>query len=165
MTAVYSGGLVYEYSQEASKYGLVEISGNTVTELDDFKTLKDKLAQTPAPTDDGGYLQKGSASTCPSKSSTWNVDGDGLPAIPVPAKKYMTSGAGKGPGLEGKGSQEAGTQSSGTATAGSGTVTSTSTSTKSAGAGSSVRVPEWTVAPFACFAIVFASSLFGASLL
>lgn len=32
MTGVYSGGLVYEYSEEGSKYGLVKINGNNVEE-------------------------------------------------------------------------------------------------------------------------------------
>jgi 1,3-beta-glucanosyltransferase GAS5 len=160
MTAVYSGGLVYEYSQEASKYGLVTIDGNSVTELPDFKTLKSKLAQTPPPSGNGGYNQNGSPSTCPAKSTTWDVDGDGLPSIPEPAKKYMTSGAGKGPGLNGPGSQDSGVDSTGTATAGSGKVTSTAKS-----AAGTYRAPEWSVVPFIYTGVVFASTLLGACLL
>jgi len=165
MTAVYSGGLVYEYSEEGSKYGLVKISGNSVTPLDDFNTLKTKLAATKAPTGDGGYLTNGAASQCPSESSTWNVTwGNNLPAIPAPAVKYMSKGAGKGPGLTGAGSQNAGTQSSGTASAGAGKVTATG-GAQSTGAAASLRVPEFSAAPYVCGLIVIASTLFGATLL
>ena len=121
-TAVYSGGLVYEYSQEESKYGLVTISGSTVSELPDFTALKSAYANQPNPTGDGGYKKSGKASTCPAQSANWAVANDNLPAIPEPAKKYMTQGAGTGPGLLGLGSQTAGTPSTGGAQAGSGSV-------------------------------------------
>jgi 1,3-beta-glucanosyltransferase GAS5 len=45
--------------------------------------------------------------------------------MPDGAKKYMDSGAGKGPGLKGPGSQNAGGQSTGTAQPGSGRATTT----------------------------------------
>jgi hypothetical protein len=124
MTSVFSGGLVYEYSQEPSKYGLVEIEGGKVTELEDFQTLKEAFAAQQNPSGDGGYKKDGKASVCPAASDNWAVEDTGLPAIPEPAKKYMTNGAGKGVGLGGAGSQSAGTGSSGTAKPGSGTVTS-----------------------------------------
>ncbi|RAL58352.1 hypothetical protein DID88_005769 [Monilinia fructigena] len=82
MTGVYSGGLVYEYSEEGSKYGLVTISGGSVTEGDDFKALKSAFAKTSNPNGDGGYSSSNKASDCPAKSSTWNVTSDALPAIP-----------------------------------------------------------------------------------
>jgi len=164
MTAVYSGGLVYEYSEEGSKYGLVKISGNSVNPLDDFDTLKTKLAATKAPTGDGGYLTNGVPSKCPVESSTWNVTwGNNLPSIPAPAKKYMNQGAGKGPGLKGAGSQNSGTRSSGTASAGAGKVTATGSA--STGAAASLRVPEFSAAPYVCGLIVIASTLVGATLL
>ena len=180
MTNVYSGGLVYEYSEEGSGYGLVKINGNSVTETTGFTDLKNALANTTAPTGDGGYLANGGASTCPSTSSTWEVTqftGDQLPAIPSGAVTYMSKGAGKGPGLTGAGSQNAGGASSGTATAGSGVATSTATpstsgtssgassSSTSKGAASGLVVPPMGVAPFAMAAIVIVSSIFGAALL
>lgn len=170
MTPVYSGGLVYEYSEEGSNYGLVTINGNSVTENNDFNALRDALAKAPAPAGDGNYKSSGSASTCPSRSSTWDVGNDALPAIPEPAKKYMTQGAGTGPGLTGEGSQNAGTRSTATATPGSGAVTSvasasSASSTQSKGAASSVRAPEMGAAPFVCGLVVLASTLFGAALL
>lgn len=174
MTPVYSGGLVYEYSQEASNYGLVEINGDNVTELTDFNTLEQKFKSTDNPSGDGGYNSTGGASGCPAYSSpNWLVQNDTLPAIPDGAKKYMTQGAGTGPGLSGTGSQNAGGASSGTATAGSGTVTqtgssssstSTSTSTHSSAAGH-LAAPEWSLAPMLCAVVIVLSTLLGAALL
>lgn len=167
MTSVYSGGLVYEYSQEESKYGLVQLNGNSVTEFPDFTALKSAFAGTSNPTGDGGYKSSGSPSTCPPQSSTWNVTSDALPALPAPAAKFMKQGAGAGVGLTGAGSQNAGTQSSGTATAGSGSVSATSTaaSGKKTGAASDLRAPEMAVAPIICGLVVLASTFLGATLL
>lgn len=131
MTPVYSGGLVYEYSQEASNYGLVTISGSSVSERPDFTALKTALANTPPPSGDGGArTSDGSASTCPPKSSTWEVDTTDLPAMPKGALAYMQHGAGAGPGLQGKGSQNAG--NSAAPSAGSGSSASQSGSPSSA---------------------------------
>lgn len=178
MTGVYSGGLVYEYSEEGSGYGLVTISGNTVTEKSDFTALMNQLKANPAPSGDGGYKSNGSPSTCPATSSTWEVTeftGDELPAIPSGAVQYMSKGAGKGPGLSGSGSQNAGGASSGTATPGSGSATATasgasntasgSSTSTSSGAASSLSIPALGMAPFAMTAIVLVSTLLGAALL
>lgn len=107
MTPVYSGGLVYEYSEEGSGYGLVEINGNSVTELDDFTAYQKALAANK-PSGDGGYKQNLPPSQCPKPSNSWEVtdfDGEDLPAIPDGAVKYLDNGAGSGPGLNGDGSQ------------------------------------------------------------
>ena len=185
MTGVYSGGLVYEYSNEASNYGLVEISGSSVKELPDFSALMTAYKNTPNPQGDGGYNSTGGASGCPVESADWQVGNDSLPAIPAPAQKYMTSGAGKGPGLTGAGSQNAGVESSGTATQGSGNVagytstavgmsSSTGTSSSSSSSGSSaasgsaasgLRAPEFAIAPVVCGLVVVLSTAFGAFLL
>lgn len=170
MTGVYSGGLVYEYSEEGSKYGLVQIDGNTVTELDDFTALQTALKNTPAPTGDGGYSKSGAASTCPAKSSTWDVSTDALPAIPDKAKEFFNKGAGTAVGLTGDGSQDASGQSTGTATAGSGMATSTGSTTaasasKSTGAAASLRVPDFSIAPLMCGLVVVMSTFMGAALL
>ena len=123
MSSVYSGALVYEYSEEGSKYGLVSIQSDGVSELADFKALKDAYATTPNPTGDGGDSATSKASTCPPQSATWNVTSDDLPAIPTGAAALMKTGAGKGAGLSGPGSQNAGGTSTGTAAKGSGSVT------------------------------------------
>ncbi|KAF1924119.1 glycoside hydrolase family 72 protein [Didymella exigua CBS 183.55] len=169
MSSVYSGGLVYEYSQEDSNYGLVEISGNSVTELTDFTTLKNAYANATDPSGDGGYKSSGSASVCPTESKTWNVtiSADQLPAFPSGASDYLTNGAGTGPGLKGSGSQSSGSSSTDLAGAGDGAVTSgaasgtTATSSASKGAASSLRPGEFSYAPLAMGAVVLVSSLFG----
>lgn len=172
MTGVYSGGLVYEYSQEPSNYGLVDLSGGSVEELADFQALADAYAKTANPQGDGGYSSTQATSECPAYSDpNWLVQGSGLPAIPAGAVKYMTSsdGAGAGPGLSGPGSQNAGGASTGTATAGSGAATRTgesgSGSTSSGNAASGLVAPQWTFAPLVCGAVTVLSMVFGASLL
>lgn len=161
MSGVYSGGLVYEYSEEGSRYGLVTITDGSVSDLPDFGALQAALADTPDPSGDGGYMATGSASECPTRSAPdWDVPNDDLPAIPEPAKRYMNEGAGAGPGLEGPGSQSAGTRSSGTATAGSGQVSSTSSSTASGAVAS-----DWSWTPIVCMSAMLLSTFFGATLL
>ena len=169
MTSVYSGGLVYEYSEEGSGYGLVTISGNQVTKTPDFTALEKEFSQTQS-TGDGGYKSNGKPSKCPTRSKTWEVSeftGDELPSMPSGAQKYMKNGAGKPPGLDGPGSQNAGGISKGTTSGGSGTTsTSASASASSSGAAVALRTGDSMLMPlFACGAVLVFSSLFGASLL
>jgi hypothetical protein len=86
MTAVYSGGLAYEYSEGGQGYGLVEVANGKVTEGDGFNYLKKAFANTPAPTGDGGYSATGAKSDCPAKSAHWVVEGDNIPVMPAKAK-------------------------------------------------------------------------------
>jgi hypothetical protein len=166
MTSVYSGGLVYEYSEEGNNYGLGTINGNTYTENQDFQALMQAFQSTSNPPGDGGYNSTGGASGCPSYDApNWLVKDDSLPAIPEPAKTYFTQGAGPGPGLTGTGSQNAGTQSTGTATAGSGQVTPTSTSGSTSSAAGHLVVPQWSFAPVVCGTVALLSGVFGATLL
>jgi len=165
MSAVYSGGLVYEYSQEKSNYGLVEIKDEEVTIRDDFTTLKNQLAKTKNPSGDGGYKASGSASECPARSASWEVDSNWLPAIPEPAKAYMTKGAGAGVGIvEGMNSQYAGTASTENVTlSNSGSSSSGSSGKKNAAV--STRVPAFTFAPFVTVFLLLASSFLGVSII
>jgi len=135
MTSVFSGGLVYEYSEEGNGFGLVTISGTSVVTATDFPSLASAYSAATNPTGLGGATTTSAVTTCPTESSEWEVSGDSLPAIPVKALAYDKTGAGTGPGLSGAGSQEAGdaeNESSGTATAGSGTVTETASSSSKA---------------------------------
>lgn len=168
---------MYEYTVEGDstqqKYGLVDVEGGKTDEQPDFDTLQSAFKSTPLPTGDGGYKASGDASECPSASKTWLVGNDSLPAMPPKASQYFKNGAGKGPGFEGDGSQEVGAESPGTATAGSGqpTTTGTANAGSSGGAGpttgaaNSLRVPEFSAAPYLCGLVVLASTLFGATLL
>jgi len=177
MTSVYSGGLVYEYSEEDSGYGLVTIKDtSTVTEGDDYPFLKSVLAANPAPTDAAGASTTQTASTCPTADANWNVTSDALPAIPDKAAKYMSSGAGKGPGLTGDGSQNAGGTSTGTAAPGSGSVTavasggssSSSTSSSSSSSTSSAAKPgpqPFDQMPMVVGAVVIGFTMLGMTLL
>jgi 1,3-beta-glucanosyltransferase GAS5 len=107
MTSVFSGGLVYEWTQEVSDYGLVELSNGNITLLPDYNNLKAEFKKTPMPTGDGGYKSSGPASTCPPNSTdfiSWKV----LPAIPGKAQVYVGSGAGQPLGYNGPSNQGAG---------------------------------------------------------
>ena len=173
MTPSYSGGLVYEYSKEGTTapgdlYGLVQISGNGVTELKDFNALASALSKTPSPTGNGGYRPSGSPAICPPNDSNWNVTtGSQLPVFPSDAATYLKNGAGKAPGLSGSGSQNSGPASvafaSGTSSPATGTSTSTSTSgsKKSAADG---RVAD-SAPVMACGLVVALSTLLGMALL
>jgi hypothetical protein len=171
MTSVYSGGLVYEYSKEQTadgNFGLVEINGGDVSTLPDFDALKSALQKTPAPSDDGGYKTNGSPSKCPTKSANWNVTiaDDQLPAFPSGADEFFTNGAGKGPGLDGVGSQNSGPATESLAPAASGAVTSGSPSgTSSKGAAVGLHPPAFDSAPYVCGLVVLVSTMFGAALL
>ncbi|KAK2789719.1 beta-glucanosyltransferase [Onygenales sp. PD_12] len=167
MTPVYSGGLVYEYSEEPSNYGLVEIKSGSVKELPDFAALKKAFAAVKEFEGDGGYNKTGGANACPKKKAPeWDVDSDLLPAMPEPAKEFLTKGAGKGPGFEGDGSQSAGTGSSGDAEPGSGAVTGKPGSpTGSEGAAAGLHAPKLGFTPLLCSVAVTMSMLFGASMI
>jgi len=168
MTPVYSGGLVYEYSEEGSKYGLVQITGAKANPLSDFTALQSAFKQTANPSGNGGYNATGGASNCPKKSANWDVENDNLPAIPSAAAEFMKKGAGLGVGLKGKGSQDAGGSSTGTAAPGSGSVTAgasggpSSSSTKNA---SPSLQSAMNVQPFIVSGIVIAFTFVGAALL
>jgi len=177
MTGVYSGGLVYEYSEEGNGYGLVTISGTTVTEETDFAALETAFANNKPPTGDGGYNANGQPANCPNTSTTWEVTaftGENLPAMPSGATKYLKSGAGSGPGLTGSGSQDAGGASVGTASAGSGSgtayvtgasSTSSSTASGSKGAAAGLTPPPMSYGGVITVGVMFVSSLVGAALL
>ncbi|KAJ3495955.1 hypothetical protein NLG97_g3019 [Lecanicillium saksenae] len=112
MTGVYSGGMMYEYSYEKNKFGIVKLSGENgkgdVEKLGEYDNLKSSLTKYTSPTGDGGAARENKGVDCPAKTSSWNVDPILLPIMPREAAKFMKDGAGKGPGLTGKGSQTAG---------------------------------------------------------
>ncbi|KAL2164807.1 hypothetical protein VTH06DRAFT_103 [Thermothelomyces fergusii] len=165
MTGVYSGGLLYEYSMERNKYGIVKIKGadqkGEREELPEFAAFAAALKKWPAPTDDGGYTKTSSASECPTKDSNWDVESSVLPEIPKGALKFFEDGAGKGPGLDGPGSQWAVDQASSSPNLSSGTSEDgESTSSSAAVRGS---VPALDKAPFVVSGVVLLFTLVGAA--
>lgn len=184
MTSVFSGGLVYEYAEEGSGYGLVKISGNNVSPIgQQFEALGNALNSTQDPPNNGGYRSaSGEAQQCPTQSNNWDTKpfvGSALPAMPSDAEKYMKDGAGDGPGLGGSGSQEAGDDSVATASPNAGAVTATfgngaaaktgssssGTSTQSSSAGQSLAMGRVDTVPLVCLAATFVSFACGAALL
>lgn len=163
MSSVFSGGLVYEYSEEDNNYGLVVINGDSIEELDDFQALRQAFADQENPSGDGGYKSNGSPSECPPRGPNWDVEDTALPAMPELARRFLNDGAGRGAGLDGDGSQEAGTASSTTATPGSGAVTSTAASATRTSAAGAVRAPDLSLAPIVCAFVVVLSACLGSS--
>ena len=108
MTHVYSGGLMYEYTYEANKFGIVKINGDKVEEMEEFAAFQKALKDNPAPSGLAGAQSTQKTSKCPAKDQYWFVDTESLPAFPKGAQKYLDNGAGKGPGLNGVGSQNSG---------------------------------------------------------
>lgn len=92
MTHVFSGGLVYEYSEEANEYGLVEIDGSKVTTNEDFDNLKEMFEKVKNPSGDGEYQSDLEYSECPAKSSKWKASND-IPDTPKGALKYIIADA------------------------------------------------------------------------
>ncbi|CBY01531.1 hypothetical protein LEMA_P003180.1 [Plenodomus lingam JN3] len=167
MTAVYSGGLVYEYTVEPNGYGLVEVGDDgKISPNGDFDRLKDAYEATANPRGDGGFKSTGSASECPAQSEDWEVESTDLPAMPRGAQKFMDEGAGTGPGLDGDGSHFAGEPSEDTAEPGSGNPTRTPTPGAASGSNSSggSSAAASVDIPLRFMGMVAASVLFGAML-
>ena len=167
MTGVYSGGLMYEYTNEENKYGIVQLSdavnSANVQELGGFAKFAKALASFPQPAGDGGAASTTHAVPCPTKGLHWQVEGTLLPAIPEEAKRFFKEGAGQGPGLKGVGSQNAGGGSTADAKPGSGTVTETASTSKNA-AGVTFGGPV-DKTPFVVAAVTLALTMTGTLLL
>lgn len=103
MSSVFSGGLVYEYSEEDNKYGLVEISSDgKVTTNQDYDNLKAELAKAEDPSGDAGASTATTAAECPAyEAGVWEVEGTDIPSMPKRASVFLTSGAGKALGTDG----------------------------------------------------------------
>ncbi|TDZ39902.1 1,3-beta-glucanosyltransferase gel1 [Colletotrichum sidae] len=170
MTSVYSGGLMYEYSLEENDYGIVTIDGDKVKEEPEFASLVNAMSKYPAPTGAGGAASTTHSVACPTSDSIWMVDPSEIPTIPKAAEKYMTDGAGDGPGLKGDGSQQAGDSASEGETTG-GTASPTTSGSSSGATGSSNAAPGVTFgssverAPLIISGLTVMFTLFGAVLL
>ncbi|RYO95182.1 hypothetical protein DL764_007730 [Monosporascus ibericus] len=167
MTSVYSGGLMYEYSMEENEFGIVEIDGDNVRELDEFSAMASAFSEYPAPTGNGGFTSTTNSVACPTTDSVWDLGEWGpsaLPAMPTDALRYMTEGAGEGPGLDGPGSQNSGDGEHETAGASAGSPTATADPEDTGNAGAR-GVPPVDGAIFAITGVVTFFTVVGTLLL
>lgn len=84
MNEVFSGGLMYEYSEEDNKYGLVKVSGGKASKKEpEFDNLKEAYSKVSPPSANINSFPKGapSESTCPPESSDWESSSN-LPPTP-----------------------------------------------------------------------------------
>jgi hypothetical protein len=84
MTPVWSGGIVYEWFQEANDFGLVSIdSSGSATLLPDYTALSSQLAAvTPSGVNAGSYTPTNTApQACPTLGSDWGA-ASSLPPTP-----------------------------------------------------------------------------------
>ncbi|KAF3922421.1 hypothetical protein AA313_de0205120 [Arthrobotrys entomopaga] len=163
MTGVFSGGLVYEFTQEPNNYGLVEVSTDlkSIKKRVDYNNLKEMYEKVPNPSGNGGATTTtGKPSTCPSKvPGVWEADCT-LPQMPQKAQVYLNNGAGKALGIDGPSNQWSGPAQP----AGGETGTSpTSTSTSSPNAASMVLPSTNFLAVIIFASISFAGFLGGAT--
>ncbi|CUS14719.1 unnamed protein product [Tuber aestivum] len=74
MTGVFSGGLVYEFTQEANDYGLVTIKDENAEILGEFDSLSDAFAKTPKePTIPSGASSPKRPVDCPAASTMTGI--------------------------------------------------------------------------------------------
>jgi hypothetical protein len=105
MTAVYSGGLAYEFTIEPNGYGIVELGANGAQPNDDFDRLAAQFAAHPSPSGMAGARSSVTHLDCPAESEDWPLNTNNLPEIPDQAEELISNGAGEAPGLDGPGSQ------------------------------------------------------------
>lgn len=83
MTDVWSGGVVYEWTQENNRYGLVQINTSGEMELlGDYTNLKNQMSKIkPQGVKMDSFNEVRSASTCPAITANWRASSS-LPPTP-----------------------------------------------------------------------------------
>ncbi|EPY52463.1 cell wall protein Gas1 [Schizosaccharomyces cryophilus OY26] len=82
MTDVWSGGVAYEYFQAANKFGVVSVSGDSVSTLTDFSHLSSMYASVqPSSTQSSSMSLTSSGQSCAATQSAWKAATD-LPPTP-----------------------------------------------------------------------------------
>lgn len=169
MTSVYSGGLMFEYSNDENDMGIVTIKSDKVQTLSEFSNFESALSKFPAPTGDAGAASTTASVSCPTSASDWEVNPSLLPKMPEQAEKYMTDGAGDGPGLSGDGSQQNADSGTATTSVADSVASPTGTSSSSNGGSgdddSGARVVSLDKGAILITGTVLLSTLFGVMLL
>ena len=84
MTGVFSGGLAYEFTQEANNYGLVSINGTSAFILPDYVALQKRYVAVTS-VSEGNSSSVTRMTTCPAAGSYANLNGTNvLPDCPAP---------------------------------------------------------------------------------
>nr|P56092.1 RecName: Full=Protein EPD1; AltName: Full=Essential for pseudohyphal development 1; Flags: Precursor [Candida maltosa]BAA21103.1 EPD1 [Candida maltosa] len=83
MTDVWSGGIVYMYLQEENNYGLVSVSGSSVSTLQDFNSYKSEILDiSPSSVQASAESASGvSRTSCPTNTDNWEASTE-LPPTP-----------------------------------------------------------------------------------
>lgn len=84
MSEVFSGGFVYEYFQEENDYGLVTVSGSSVSTLADFNAWSTQIhSVSPTPINSASYSPTNTAGqACPTLYTNWTAVASPLPPTP-----------------------------------------------------------------------------------
>ncbi|KAJ2440733.1 40S ribosomal protein S27, partial [Coemansia sp. RSA 2424] len=89
MGNTFSGGIMYEYSEETNEYGVVKVTyGSTKVEKNgDYAGLKKALSEAkPKLIKSADYKPAGKDSVCPKVSNAWHVKSEVLPPTPSSAR-------------------------------------------------------------------------------
>ncbi|KAJ2483383.1 1 3-beta-glucanosyltransferase gel4 [Coemansia sp. RSA 2131] len=89
MNSIFSGGILYEYTEEDNEYGIVKVSfgDSKVEKNSDYDNFKKALAGVkPQGVKMDSYKASGKDSVCPASSSVWHVKSDVLPPTPSQAR-------------------------------------------------------------------------------
>lgn len=102
MTGVFSGGLVYEFTEEDNEYGIVELDDDNATIMSEYDSLLAAFAKAPSePTIPSSATTPNRPVDCPAESSFQNINGN----LTLPftlGQEYIDNGVSKKTFVKGK---------------------------------------------------------------